>query len=170
MSSASRIKAHASLDARLHNSLSNLRTHAKTSGWLTLVMPARKKTQLHVHPMIVHVSPESQSYMYGTHIQDQDPKKGATQHSQLVTHYVSHLRPRWDDCQMRRTLTVYVPCLPLSVPAAWSLCTFTKGRGLTLTFARILVRAPVDKPGLQPADARDHTECAVRALVPTMAV
>ena len=46
----------------------------------------------------------------------------------------------------------------------------TKGRGLTFTSARTLVRALVDEPGLQPNDMRDHTKCVVRALMPTLAV
>ena len=40
---------------------------------------------------------------------------------------------------------------------------FTRGRGLTFTSARVLVRAPVNGPGRTPTDAKDHTQCAVRA-------
>ena len=58
----------------------------------------------------------------------------------------------------------------LSVVCDCSLCTFTKGRGLTLAFARVLVQAPTDGPGLQPTDTVDLSKCAVRALVPTVAV
>ena len=52
-------------------------------------------------------------------------------------------------------------CLLLIVPRA---------RGLTFTFARVLVRALVDGPDLQPTDAEDRTLCADRARVPTLAV
>ena len=45
------------------------------------------------------------------------------------------------------------------------LFTLTRGRGLTLTFARVLVRAHVDGPGSQPTDAVDHTSCVSRALL-----
>ena len=50
------------------------------------------------------------------------------------------------------------------------LFTFTRGRGLTLTSARVLVRPHVDGPGSQPTDALDHTSCVSRALMPTLAV
>ena len=43
---------------------------------------------------------------------------------------------------------------------------FTKGRGLTLTYDRVLVRTPVDEPGLPPTDTLDHTVFAIRALMP----
>ena len=43
-----------------------------------------------------------------------------------------------------------------------------RGPGLTFTLARVLVRAPIDGPGLQPTDVKDHTKCVVRALVPTL--
>ena len=74
---------------------------------------------------------------------------------------------------MRRTsdeanLNFYVSFL--SVVCDCSLCTFTKGRGLTLAFARVLVRGLTDGPGLQPTGTGDHTKCAVRALLPTLAV
>ena len=36
---------------------------------------------------------------------------------------------------------------------------FTRGRGLTLTSARVLVRAPVEGPGSQPTDIGDHCVC-----------
>ena len=51
-----------------------------------------------------------------------------------------------------------------------SLFTFTSGRGLTFTSARVLVRAHVDGPGFPPTDTLDNTLCAIRALVPTLAV
>ena len=51
-----------------------------------------------------------------------------------------------------------------------SLFTFTRGRGLTLTSARVLVRAHVDGPDFPPTDTVDHTLCAIRALVPTLAM
>ena len=44
-----------------------------------------------------------------------------------------------------------------------SLFTFTRGRGLTLTSAGVLVRAPIDGPGLPPTDTKDLTKCAARA-------
>ena len=50
------------------------------------------------------------------------------------------------------------------------LFTLTRCRGLTLTFARVLVRAHIDGPGSQPTDAVDHTSCVSRALMPTSAV
>ena len=49
-------------------------------------------------------------------------------------------------------------------------CRFAKGRGLTFTFARVLVRAHVDGPSSQPSDAEDHTLRAARALVPPLAL
>ena len=39
-------------------------------------------------------------------------------------------------------------------------CGSTRGRGLPFTFARVLVRAPVDGPSLQPTDNKGpHKEC-----------
>ena len=48
-------------------------------------------------------------------------------------------------------------------------CVFTKGRGLTVTRASFLARAPIDGPGSQPTDVQDRTLCVVRALMPTLA-
>ena len=66
----------------------------------------------------------------------------------------------------------YSPCFSLSLPHPLSsrLFTFTTGRGLTLTSARVLVRAHVDGPRSQPTDALDHTSRVSRALVPTLSV
>ena len=63
------------------------------------------------------------------------------------------------------------PWFSLSLPHPLSLClsVFTKGRGLTFTSTRVLVRAHVDRPGLPPTDTVDHTLCVIRALVPTLA-
>ena len=49
------------------------------------------------------------------------------------------------------------------------LCTLTRGRGLTLTSARVLDRAHVDGPSFPPTDAVDRTSCVSRALMPTSA-
>ena len=49
-------------------------------------------------------------------------------------------------------------------------CRFAKGRGLTFTVARVLVRAHVDGLSSQPSDAEDHTLRAARALVPPLAL
>ena len=34
-----------------------------------------------------------------------------------------------------------------------------RGRGLAFTFARVLVRAPIDGPGSKPTDIGDHSVC-----------
>ena len=39
------------------------------------------------------------------------------------------------------------------------LFTCTRGRGLTFTSARVLVRAPIDGPGWHPTDIGDHSVC-----------
>ena len=44
----------------------------------------------------------------------------------------------------------------------------TRGRSLTVTFARVLARAHVDGPGFPPTDTLN--QCQVRALLPTLAV
>ena len=54
-----------------------------------------------------------------------------------------------------RELRQRLSCLDLSS----RLFTLTRFRGLTLTSARVLVRARVDGPGSQPTDALDHTSC-----------
>ena len=69
------------------------------------------------------------------------------------------------ECSLVRCEKTY-----LGWQSCMSLFTFTRGRGLTLTSAGVLVRALIDGPGLQPTDTVDLTKCAVRALVPTVAV
>ena len=64
----------------------------------------------------------------------------------------------------------YIACRLCRVLDGSLFCSHTRGRGLTFTSAHVLVRAPVDGPGFPPTDQRDHTQCAVRALVPTLAV
>ena len=64
---------------------------------------------------------------------------------------------------MKQTFACVSVCLSLCLSVL-------QGRGLTFTFARVLVGALIDGPGSQPTDTQDHTLCAARALVPTLAV
>ena len=56
--------------------------------------------------------------------------------------------------------------LILSCPGA---CWFTRGRGLSFTSGRVLVRAHVDGPGSQPIDTENHTSCVSRLVLFTTA-
>ena len=78
------------------------------------------------------------------------------QRTVLVLRLVAKTRGAWN---------MFV-CHCASLVPAWM---FTRGRGLTFTFARVLPRALVVGPGIPPTDAEDHTRCAVRALTPTLA-
>ena len=62
-------------------------------------------------------------------------------------------------------------CFSLSLPHPLSLCpsVFTRGRGLSFTSARVLVRAHVGGPGFPRTGTVDHTLCVIRAVVPTLA-
>ena len=71
-------------------------------------------------------------------------------------------------CNMR--LGNYIACRLCRILDGSLFCSHTRGRGLTFTSAHVLVRAPVDGPGFPPSDIKDHTQCVVRALVPTLAV
>ena len=51
-----------------------------------------------------------------------------------------------------------------------SACFITRGRGLTFTSARVLVRAHVGEQSFKPTDAEDHTLCESRALFPMLAL
>ena len=49
-----------------------------------------------------------------------------------------------------------------------SLLVGTRCRGLTFTFASVLVRAPIDGQGSQTTHTGVHARCVVRALMPIM--
>ena len=64
-----------------------------------------------------------------------------------------------------------VVCWLLSTVSLTDLVFFCLGPVcLTFTSARVLVRALVDGPGLQPTDIGNHTQCAARALTPTLSL
>ena len=67
---------------------------------------------------------------------------------------------------------IQAPCTFLfSLLLVLSLCLFVaSGIGvLRSLLPTTMFRAPIDEPGFPPTDIRDHTKCAVRALMPTLA-
>ena len=80
-----------------------------------------------------------------------------------------HPRP---PAERKPAASILVPCIFLfSLLLVLSLCLFVaSGVGvLRSLLPTSMFRAPIDEPGFPPIDIRDHTECAVRALMPTLA-
>ena len=77
--------------------------------------------------------------VYGTHIQYQDPTKEATAALSTCDTICFTSAPKMRRLSDDANFIFYVSFV--SVVCDCSLCTFTKGRGLTLVFARVLVRA-----------------------------
>ena len=62
------------------------------------------------------------------------------------------------------------PICFLSFSLSLCLCVAQRAGVLRSHLPASLFRAPVDGPGSQPTDIRNHTKCVSRALVPTLAV